>query len=81
MSKITLITSGIDWSDATVEPVVMLVDTKMQELYEKWQDWYNGKEDGVKKIYDKFMSFEGWLIENKYARKVTEDEIEYFWET
>lgn len=80
MPKITLITSGHYWSDASTHPLVMLVDTDLLELHEMYHDWYNGKEDGISKIYDKYMSFVGWLVKSGYAREVTDDEVTTFFD-
>lgn len=78
--KIMLIKGGNDWFDASVYALVMLTERDMEELNAEYRIWYSGKADGVQKIGKLYKNFEGWLIENGFARDTTKDELDEYWE-
>jgi len=86
MTKLVAILGGGDWTDASVEHVVINDDVDLDEqklLYDNWyktvyrvqmSEWADGK---VKK--PEWFSFSEYLVKNEFARKANEnDVVEFF---
>lgn len=81
-AMITAICSGGDWTDASVDHVVMLVVTPLERLQKEWRVWYEGTYLPALRQDKKptFYTFSEWLIEKGYARKVKAVELEVYYE-
>ena len=81
--KIIAIMGGGDWVDASVNHIVPLGDFSMEELEIKYKNWYNTIYlPTVKEVKNtlNYKSIDEWLIENNFARRPNEDELEEYWD-
>lgn len=74
--------SGGDWTDASVEHIVLNADIDLREKKAIWDKWYK---DEYCPVYDtdkriEFYTFTEWLLHSGIARKTTKFEVEEFWE-
>lgn len=83
MKKVTAIIGGCDWTDASVEYLVVNEDVNLKEKNKEYKEqWYWKEYFPVLKTENKipFMDFAEWLINKGFARNTTDDELEEYYE-
>jgi hypothetical protein len=73
MPRIAIILGGGDWTDASVDPLIVPDDLDLAKEKEKYNTWYHEVYciDIEKRDLSAYMSFVDWLIQ-RGARHATE---------
>jgi len=79
--KLAAILGGGDWTDASVELIIIPSDMNLDEQKEKWNQWYFGEycptlKQGMKPVYISFVDF----LKKNGARDATDEECLVYFE-